>query len=179
MAGLQRKACIEALRGPLQERRAVELLRVRMSSRAFPSGFEIATPLGNFSAREQFLSPLSEILIANSSGVGIARLRAESFLSSVCDIIISGGGFYQFGRDRKVAKSWVCKGEGRLLRLIEGKKRTFHLATDEAQAVAECVKDRFSNNYTVDICDQEDLKLVICIFIALSRSEHQNDPPVI
>jgi hypothetical protein len=67
------------------------VLNLRISSRAFSRGFDIDTPVECLSARRVPLSSTGEILISNPSENQIARLERESFLSSIYNIIISGG----------------------------------------------------------------------------------------
>jgi hypothetical protein len=137
------------------------------------SSREIKTPLGIFSAKRVPLSPIGEILILNSSDGQIARLERESFFSNVYNVIISGGGFYQFARDKTSSRTWTCKGEGKLFRVSEVSSRKF-LFSEDARQVAECSKSRFLNDYEIRVFNDADLKLVICVFIALSVLEHQS-----
>lgn len=46
--------------------------------------------------------------------------------------------------------------------------------SDGAQAIAEFSRTLFSNRYEVNLLKVEDLKLVICIVIALTVSEHHS-----
>jgi hypothetical protein len=149
------------------------VLDVAISSRAFSSGFDIKTPVGIFSAEKVWLSPTGEIRILNSSAVQIARLETESFFSSDYNIIITGGGFYQFGRDGDSGKAWICQGEGKLFRVSQNKGYQF-LISDEAQKIAECSRSRFLNDYEVRVFNEADLKVVTCIFIALSLLEYRS-----
>lgn len=149
------------------------MLDVAISSRVFFSGFDIKTPVGIFSAKKVPLSPTGEIRILDASASQIARLELESFFSSVYSVIITGGGFYQFGRDGSSSRIWTCKGEGKLFRVSEESNRRF-LISEDAQEIAECSKSRFSNDYEVKVFNDADLKLVICVFIVLSLLEHQS-----
>ncbi len=119
------------------------------------------------------LSPTGEIHILNASDSQIARLGLESFFSSVYNVIITGGGFYQFGRDKSSSRTWTCTGEGKLFRVSERSNRRFFVS-EETQQIAECSKSRFFNDYEIKVFDDADLKLVMCIFIALSLLEHQS-----
>jgi hypothetical protein len=147
-------------------------MNVRISSRVFSKGFDISTPAETLSAKKVALSPLGEIHLLNASGTQIARLELESFLSNVYNIVISGGGFYQFGRDESSRRDWFCRGEGRTLQISE-KRRRF-VIMDEARKIAECSKARFTNDYAITAFDEAELKLVICIFLALCLREHQS-----
>jgi hypothetical protein len=138
----------------------------------FSSGFDIETTLGVFSAKKIPLSPTGEIRILDASANQIARLEVENFFSSVHNVIITGGGFYQLGRDGNSSRTWTCKGEGRLLRVSERSNRRF-LLSDEAQEIAECSKSRFFTDYKGRVFNDADLKLAMCVFIALSLLEHQ------
>jgi hypothetical protein len=89
------------------------VLELAISSRAFSSGFDIKTPRGLFSAKRVPLSPTGEIQILIPSDSQIARLERESFFSSVYNVILSGGGFYQFARDKTSSRTWTCRGEGK------------------------------------------------------------------
>jgi uncharacterized protein YxjI len=146
---------------------------VRITSRAFARGFDITTPVETFSARKVPLSPLGEIQISKSAGIQIARLARESLLSSIYSIILSGGGFYRFTRDKNARRTWICKGEGKLLRLSERKKRRFVLS-DEEQEIAESSKSWLNSNFAIRVHDDADAKLVICISLALSQLEYQS-----
>jgi uncharacterized protein YxjI len=148
------------------------VLNVRINSRIFPRGFNISTPVESYTAKRVPLSPTGEILITNISGNQIARLELESFLSNVYNIIITGGEFYQFGRDKTSRRTWICKGEEKLLRVSERSWRKFFIS-DGTQDVAVCSKAWFTNDYTVRVFNNADLKLVICIFIALNECEYQ------
>lgn len=149
------------------------MLNVLISSRVFSAGYDISTPVGIFSAKRVFLSSTEEILISDISGNQIARLGVESFFSRVYNIIISGGGFYQFDRDVKARRTWTCKGEGRLLSLSERSKRRFFIS-DGAQEIAEGKKAWYTRDYAIKVSSDADLRLVVCIFIALSLREHQS-----
>lgn len=148
------------------------MLDVAISSRVFSSGFDIKTTMGVLSAKKVLLSPTGEIRILDDSANQIARLEVENLLSSVYNVIITGGGFYQFGRDGNSSRTWTCKGEGRLLRVSEKSNRRF-LLSEEAQKIAECSKSRFFTDYKVRVFNDADLKLAICVFIALSLLKHQ------
>lgn len=149
------------------------MLDLAISSRVFSSGFDIKTPMGVFSAKKVPLSPTGEIRILNPSASQIARLEVESLFSSVYNVIISGGGFYQFARDRSSSRTWTCKGGGKLFRVSEKSSRRF-LLSDETREIAEGSKSHFLNEYEVRVFNDADLKFVICVFIALSLLEHQS-----
>ena len=148
------------------------MLDVAISSRAFSSGFEIRTPAGIFSARKVPLSPTGEIRIVDAAGSQVARLEAASLFSCTYNIIVTGGGFYQFGRGSS-SRSWTCKGEEKLFSIAEQSDRKF-LVTEESREIAECSKSRFFNDYEAKVFNDADLKLVMCVFIALSLLEHQS-----
>jgi len=149
------------------------LLDVAISSRAFSSGFDIRTPVETYSAKKVPLSPTSETRILNASGSQIARLELENFFSSVYNVVITGGGFHQFGRDGGSSQTWACKGEGKLFRVSQKNSRRF-LISEEAHEIAECSRSRFFNDYEVRVFNDADLKVVMCIFIALSLLEYQS-----
>lgn len=48
------------------------------------------------------------------------------------------------------------------------------MIADEAQKIAECSKARFTNDYAITAFNEAEMKLVICIFLALCLSEHQS-----
>ena len=151
----------------------LKVLDVAISSRAFSSGFEIKTSVGIFSARKIPLSPTAEVRIINAEGSQVARLEVASLFSSIYNVIITGGGFYQFGRDGSSSRSWTCKGEAKLFRISEQSSRRF-LVVEEALEIAECSKSRFFNDYKIRVFNDADLKLMMCVFIALSLLEHQS-----
>lgn len=150
----------------------LELLDATISSHFFSTGFDIRTPVGFFTAKKVPLSLTGEHRMLDSSGNQIARLEAESFISTIYNIIITGGGFYQFrsGADRR---NWTCEGEGKLFCISEQAGRRIVLSED-AQKIAECSKSRFFNDYEIRIFNDADLKFAICVFIALSLAEHQS-----
>jgi uncharacterized protein YxjI len=149
------------------------LLDATITSRTFSTGFDIRTPIGIFTAKKVPLSPTGEVRILDPSGNQAARLETESFFSSVYNIIIRGGGFYQFGCSEDSNQKWTCKGEGKLFCISEKPNRKFDFSED-AQKIAECSKSRFSTDYKVKVFNDADLKLVMCVFIALSLLEHQS-----
>lgn len=149
------------------------MLDITISSRVFSSGFEIRTSAGIFSARKVPLSPTGEVRILNAEGSQVARLEVASFFGSIYNLIITGGGFYQFGRDPGSSRSWTCKGEENLFRISAQSSLRF-LVAEGAQEVAECSKSRFFNDYEVRVFNDADLKLIVCVFIALSLLEHQS-----
>jgi hypothetical protein len=151
------------------------VLDATISSRAFSSGFEIKTPGEVFSAEKVPLSLSGEIRILNGAGYQIARIEFESFLSSVYNIIMTGGGFYHFGRDRSSGRAWSCKGEGRRFCISEETSRKF-LMCEQAQQIAEVSKSRFFRDYQVRVFNDADWKLVMCAFVALVELEHQTTP---
>ena len=146
-----------------------------ISSRAFSSGFDIKTSVGNYSAKKVALSPTGEFHILDSSGNQIARLEFESFFSNIYNVIINGGGFFQFERDGDARRAWTINGEGKLLRISERSRRKF-LLSDGSQEIAECSKSRFFCEYQVRVFNEPDLRIVLCAFIALSLREHQPEP---
>ena len=149
------------------------MLNATITSRAFSSGFDIRTPVGIYSTKKVPLSPTGEIRILDASDNQVARLQVESFLSSVYTIIITGGAFYRFGRDG--SETWICEGKGRLFRISETGKYRF-LVVEGTQHIAECKKSRWFNDYEVDLFSHPDLKLMLCVFIALSQLEYQSQP---
>jgi len=152
------------------------MLNVLISSRFFSDGFDIGTPVGEFSTNRRFRS--DECLIFNPSGNQIARVWPGSHASRVYNIIITGGGFYEFGRDKKSRRAWICKGEGKLFSMSKQRKRRFILS-DGTQQIAECKKAWWTGDYAITVFDDADLKLVVCIFIAMHLNEHQgSDVPI-
>jgi len=149
------------------------VLDLSISSRAFTSGFDVKTPLGNYSANKVRLSPTGEFRILDDSGNQIARLEKEGFFSSAYNIIITGGGGYQFERNADSNHEWACKGEGKLYRISEKEKRRFELSAETP--IAECSKSRMFNDYQISLFDDVHLKLAICVFITLSLLEYQSD----
>jgi len=97
----------------------------------------------------------------------------ESVFSSIYNIILTGGGFYQFRRERISSQTWTCNGEGKLFRISEVSNRRFRVA-DEDLEIADGSKSLLSNDYEVRVFNDADLKLVMCVFIALSLLEHQD-----
>jgi uncharacterized protein YxjI len=89
------------------------------------------------------------------------------------NIIITGGGFYQFRYSADSKRKWTCEGEGKLFCISEYAKRKFDFSSD-TQKIAECSKARFFNDYEIRIFSEADLKLAVCVFIALSLMEHQS-----
>lgn len=144
---------------------------VDIISRVFPRAFEVNTLLGIFSAKRVPEFPTEEIHVFDPAGNQVARLGLESNLSSVYNIIVTGGGFYQFGRDRNSGRNWICKGVGRLLCLTERSWRKF-IISDGADQIAEFSKHLLTNDYAAKIFNDADLKLVICIVLALNESEY-------
>jgi hypothetical protein len=149
------------------------VLGFTISSRIFSSGFEIRTSAGIFSARRVPLSPTGQVRILDAEGSQVARLEAANLSSSIYNVIITGGGFYQFGRDGSSSQSWICMGEEKLFRISAQSTRRF-LVAEGAQEIAECSKSRFFNDYEVRVFNDADLKLIVCVFIALSLLEHQS-----
>lgn len=151
----------------------MKALDATISSRAFSSGFEIKTPGETFYAEKVPLSLSGEVRILNGSGHQIARIESENCLSSVYNIIMTGGGFYQFARDGNSGRAWTCKGEGKLFSISEETSRNF-LMCEQAQQIAEGLKSRFFRDYHVRVFNEGDWKLVMCAFVALSELEHQS-----
>jgi uncharacterized protein YxjI len=151
---------------------AFKLLNVQISSRVLSEGYDISTPVGDFSAKKVIFSFTDKFLISDSSGNQIARLGVKSFFSRVYYIVFSGGGFYQFDRDAKAKRTWTCEGEGRLLSLSERSKRRFFIS-DGSQDIAEGTKTWYARDYAIKVANDSDLRLVVCIFIALSVREYQ------
>ncbi|MBS1801956.1 MAG: hypothetical protein JST28_01245 [Acidobacteria bacterium] len=89
------------------------------------------------------------------------------------DIIISGGGFYEFDRDRSSKRTWACKGEARLLHLSKPGRRRFEIV-DESQIIAKFSKDWGFADYTILLLNETEWKLVVCIVLALSLSQSQS-----
>ena len=147
-----------------------QCMEIRISSHIFSNRFDITTPEQNlFTKRSAF----GEMLVLNASETQIARLEKDSVFSGTYNIIISGGGFYQFDRDNDSNRTWVCKGEGRLLHLSEHSGRRFEI-TDESQRIAECSKDWGGNDFAIALLNEGEMKLVICIVLALTLSEYQS-----
>jgi hypothetical protein len=151
---------------------------IRIGSRAFSNGFDITTPAETFTAKE---SPLEGILLYNPVGTQIARVAARSFFGSEWNIVISGGGGYQFCRESFFATNLICKGEGRTIGIhIEnvhwfGNAHRFEIS-EGVQTIAECSRAAFSNDYDVSLVEESDFKLVVCIVLALTMSEQSSSP---
>jgi hypothetical protein len=145
------------------------VLDIAISSRVFSSGFDIKTPMGLFSAE----MVTGEIRVLNAGGDQVARLEMAGLFTNTYNIIITGGGGYQFGRDEGSSRSWTCKGEGKLFRISEQRRRRF-LVSDETQEIAEFSKSRFFSDYEVRVFNEADIKVVMCVVIALSRLENQS-----
>jgi uncharacterized protein YxjI len=155
-------------------------MNIRINSRAFSNGFDISTPAETLTTDN---SSFGELLIHNSVGTQIARVVQASLFSSENNIIISGGGGYQFRRHGTFTPNWKCEGEGRMLEIREIVGRWFSARyrfaiSDGAQAIAEFSRTLFSNRYEVNLLEEGDLKLVICMVIALSMSERSSDIPM-
>jgi uncharacterized protein YxjI len=148
---------------------------VRISSKFFSGGFEIATPTEILTTNNR---SFGELNIVNSVGTQIARVRSP-FFSSQYELFISGGGGYKFGSNGFFKPGWTCQGEGRSLEIRDvtehwySSVRKFAIS-DRTQTVAEISKTLFSNSYEVDVIEQDDWKLVTCIAISLSLSEHHS-----
>ena len=140
---------------------------IKISSRAFSHGFDITTPSEALSGA---VSPFGELLITNAHGTQIARIAKESILSSVYDIIISGGELYQFVKDKGVKRLWTCSGGGRTIQLRAGKSRHFVVEAG-SRKIAECSKEWLTSDYLITLLDEAEFKLVVCIFLALSMTE--------
>jgi hypothetical protein len=149
-----------------------EVFDVQIISRVFPQGIEIHTPLGVFSTKRVPDLPTEEILILNHSEDQVARLGLEpTIFSRVYNIVITGGGFYQFCRDGNSGRTWNCKGEERLLCLSERSWRKFSIS-EGAEEIAVFSKAWCASDYKVRVSNDTDWKLVTCIVIALNESEN-------
>jgi hypothetical protein len=140
---------------------------VLITSAAFSSRFEIKTPVGDFSTKK---IPLEGTCLFNSSGTQIARIQSEGFLGTTCNIVISGGGFYQFACEKTAIRAWTCQGEGKQFRIAEEAARRF-IVSDETRQIAEGSKSRFFQDYRLRIFKDADLKLIVCMFVALKLQE--------
>jgi hypothetical protein len=149
-----------------------EVLNVDINPRVISSGFDIRTPFGAFSAKIPFLAPTGETLVFDQQENQIARIGLEGVTGRVYSIIISGGGYYQFGRDEKAKRTWTCKGEGRLLNISEGNKGQFSIS-DGKQEIAEAKKAWLTGDYAIKIFNDADFRLVVCVFVALNMRENQ------
>ena len=160
------------------------MLTATLGSRAFSSAIEIRTASGTFKAENVSLSPFSsETRVLDSSGYQVARMQAESYLSSVWTIVITGGGFYQL-KDRPDSSrrwfrgwnrgNWICTGEGRTLHISQEDSRTF-IVSDDTGEIASCSKSGYLEDYTLAVHNDSDLKLMICIFVWLYRDQLSGD----
>jgi hypothetical protein len=132
----------------------------------FLQWIDISTSLEAFSASKGFLAPTGELLVTDQAGNQIARLGSESSVSGAYDIIITGGGFYHFSRDKKARRTWICKGEGKVFNLSERSTRRYFIS-DGIQEIAEGKKAWCTRDYAIGVSKTEDFRLVVCIFIAL------------
>jgi len=148
------------------------VLNVEINSRVISSGFDIRTPFGAFSAKTPFLAPTSETLVFDQQENQIARIGLESFASGNHSIVISGGGYYSFGRNEKAKRTWTCKGERRLLSISEGSKGRFSIS-DRDQEIAEAKKAWLTGDFAISVLKDADFRLVVCILIALCVQEDQ------
>jgi len=171
------QASVSPLCVRIESRRSSQLLNIRISSRAFSSGFDISTQNGTLTAKKTQPSPTGEILIYNQTDDQIARVEFESILGRVYNIVISGGGFYRFGRDRKLKRTWSCEGEGRSLSLSERSGRRF-LVSNGTRDIAECTQTWFTSGYEIALFDEADLRVLICIFLALHVSKDVGTLPM-
>src|SRR5260370_6553943 len=101
-------------------RNAVDItIKQRLSSNVY----EIIALGENYNAKKIPLSPTGEIQLINSYGSHISRIKLASLLSSTYNIIVNGGGFYQFGRNREIKHGLVCKGEQEIFQIVGHRKR--------------------------------------------------------
>lgn len=160
--------------------RSKAMLTATIGSRAFSTGFVIRTNSGIFKTEDVSPAPFSsETHLLDPSGNQIARMQAESLMSDVCNIIITGGGFYQFARDPASSRgwnreNWVCKGEGRILLISQKNSRDF-IVSDEKGEIATYSKAGILDDYTMTFNSDSDLKLLICISVQLIRSQQSSD----
>ena len=156
------------------------MLTATIGSRAFSTGFEIRTDAGIFKTEDVSPAPFSsETHLLDPSGNQIARMSAESLLSDVSNIIITGGGLYQFAPDpastrRWSRENWTCTGEGRILLISQKNRRLFIISENEGE-IATCSKTGYLDDYTLTIQNDSDLKLLICIAVLMARSAQSSD----
>lgn len=144
-------------------------VNIKITSRAFSDGFDIATSSETFGVAQ---SPSEEYLITNAHGTQIARIAKDSFHGSVYNIIISGGELYQIVKDKRVKRLWTCSGGGRTIQLREEKSRHF-VVEAESRKIAQCSKEWLTSDYSITLLDTADFKLVVGIFLALSLSQNR------
>ena len=160
------------------------MLTAALGSRDFSSALEIRTAAGTFKVEEVLVSPFcSETHLLDPSGNQVARMQAETCLSNVCNIIITGGGSFQLRDDPDSSRSWIrrlirenslCTGEGRTLHISQKNSRTF-IVSDDTGEIATCSKPGYFDDYTVTVQNDSDLKLIICIFVSLCRDQLSTD----
>jgi hypothetical protein len=151
---------------------------VTIQQRFISNGYEIIAAGETFNAKNIYLSSTGEVQLNNGHGTQVARIELESFFSSIYNIIISGGGFYQFSLDSETKHAWICKGEGEVYRIVDHGKRNFSVDHNDGQ-IASFSKSLFDNHYCVHVKDETNLKLVLCMVLAQSVSEHNKSGPVI
>jgi len=149
---------------------------MQIRSRAFSSGFDIATATETFTTDG---SSWGEMLIFNSAGTQIARVVLPTLISSEYGIFISGGGGYGFKRHGIMKSHWTCEGEGRVLEFREVAERWFSARSRFAileglKKIAEISIMLFSDLYEVDLLEDGDLKLVCGMVIAIRLDARQS-----
>jgi len=156
------------------------MLTATIGPRPFSTGFQIRIDSGTFKTEDVSPRPFfSETHLLDSSGNQIARMWAESLTSNISNIIITGGGFYQFAPDPASSpgwnrESWTCKGEGRSLLIAQNNRRLFIVSEEETE-IATSSKTGYLDDYTITVQRDSDLKLLICISVLLIRSQQSSD----
>ncbi len=146
---------------------------------SFRSEYDISAPGSNWYARKIMFSFGKKLQLQTEDGKVLALLRSRfSLLRAKFDFELSDGRIYHF-RCEKIWKGvFVCEGAGQRFRLYEHKGLRYSIFQDDQQ-IAAFTKNRLvigkGNEYDVQMNQDADLVIVVCIVLTINTSEDDDD----
>jgi uncharacterized protein YxjI len=141
--------------------------------------YDITTPAAALYAKKQAIALLNKLELRTGVGQVLARVQAEfSLLRNKYDFDLLDGTVFHFQCDKLWTSVYSCMYGGDVYTLYEHRGLKRSIFREETQ-IAAYSKNRISfgkgNEYAIRMDSDADLKLILCMVLALGMSEDNDD----
>lgn len=152
---------------------------IKERAASFCTEYDISTPDRALYAREEMFTLLNKIELQTKGGDTLARLQGQfSVLRSKYEFDLMGGMVYDFECVDRWKSIYECRCGDDLLTLYQHKGLNHSIFKNERQ-IAAYSKNRVSfgkgNTYEIRMDVDANLKLIVCMVLALSVSDDNDD----
>jgi uncharacterized protein YxjI len=146
---------------------------------SFFTEYDITTPNATLYAKKQAIALLNKLELQTSGGKVLARVQAEfSLLRNKYDFDLLDGRVFHFQCDKLWTSVYSCKYGEDVYTLYEHRGLNRSIFRGDLQ-IAAYSKNRISfgkgNEYAIRMDSDADLKLILCMVLALGMSEDSDD----